>query len=243
MKQVVFFILILCISPKIFGQVEFSNKLKTIPSLNVIKPKKETPAPPPENLPKLDIPKIVAPNIFKETNIYGTKPKVDNSFAIGVTENHFSMIKKNKFEHSIGEVYQAKMSKDLSKTLVRQGLKEDDRLLIKIDVNFGEIRTKSKYFVIKYRDFIAIDSDKIKATLNANSVGGIMELFGEFRQFTINLAKGINTFELEAVSRGTSGGNTCEFHIYDDQGREVRSDYWNNWDVGVKGTFVIIKDE
>ena len=82
----------------------------------------------------------------------------------------------------------------------------------------------------------------IKATLNRKQVGGVMELFGTFNQFTIDLADGINTFELEAYSKGTSGGNTCEFHIYDDQAKEIRSDYWDNWDAGVKGTFVITKE-
>lgn len=244
MKQILFLILFICMASKSFGQIESNIKFKTIPSLKV-KTKQEIPPPadkPINDSPELNVPKISTPNLLKDTNIYGTKPKVDNSFELGTAENHFSMIKKNNFEHSIGEVYQSKMTKDLSKTLVREGLKEDDRLLIKIDVNFGEIRTKSKYFVIKYRDFIVVDSDMIKATLNNRQVGGIMELFGDNRQFVLNLADGINTFELEAYSKGESGGNTCEFHIFDDQGKEIRSDYWDNWDKGVKGTFVIIKE-
>ncbi|TDD96927.1 hypothetical protein [Flavobacterium cellulosilyticum] len=241
MKQILFLFLIICIAPKSFGQVESNIKFKAIPPLNVIvKPKKELP--PPADLPEVEAPKIVTPNILKETNIFNTKPKEDNSFEMGTVKNNFSMIKKNNFEHTIGEVYQSKMTKELSKRLVSEGLKEDDRLLVKIDVNFGEIRTKSKYFVIKYRDFIVVDSDMIKATLNNRQVGGIMELFGDNRQFVINLADGINTFELEAYSKGESGGNTCEFHIFDDQGKEVRSDYWDNWDKGVKGTFVIVKE-
>lgn len=245
MKHILFLFLFICLAPKSFGQIESNIKFKPIPVLKV-KTKKETPPPvddqPLDEAPKINVPKIVPPNVLKETNIYGTKPKVDNSFEMGTFPNTFSMIKKNNFEHSIGEVYQAKMTKDLSKTLVRQGLKEDDRLLVKIDVNFGEIRTKSKYFVIKYRDFIVVDSDMIRATLNKVQVGGIMELFGDNRQFVINLADGINTFELEAYSKGESGGNTCEFHIFDDKGVEIRSDYWDNWDKGVKGTFVIIKE-
>lgn len=243
MKQIFFFILLICVVPKTFGQSEFSTKFKGIPPINV-KPKKEIPPPAEKtdvDLPKLNLPKIIAPNVFKETNIFGIKPKVDNSFEIGKKENYFSMIKISRFQHSIGEVYQSKMTKDLSKTLVREGLKEDDRLLVKIDVNFGEIRTKSKYFVVKYRDFIAVDGDLIKARLNGQQVGPIMELFGFNKQFVIHLKEGINTFEMEAFSKGASGGNTCEFHIIDDQGKEVRSDYWDNWDAGVKGTFVIVK--
>lgn len=245
MKHILFLFLFICLAPKSFGQIESNIKFKTIPLLKV-KTKKETPPPavdePLDEAPKINTPKIVPPNLLKETNIYGTKPKVDNSFEMGTTSNTFSMIKKNNFEHTIGEVYQEKMTKDLSKTLVSQGLKEDDRFLVKIDVNFGEIRTKSKFFVIKYRDFIAVDHDMIKATINNKQVGGIMELYGSNNQFVLDLDEGINRFELEAYSKGDSGGNTCEFHIFDDKGVEIRSDYWDNWDKGVKGTFVIIKE-
>lgn len=244
MKQILFFILLICMAPKSFGQIESNIKFKPIPPKNV-EPKIETPPPaeqPKLDLPKLTIPKIVAPNVLKETNIFGTKPKVDNSFPIGAPENHFSMIQKKQFEHKMGDVYQAKMEKDLSATLVREGLKEDDRLLIKIDVNFGEIRTKSKFFIVKYRDFMYIDGDLIKATMNHKMIGRVMELYSSYNQFIVDIEEGINTFELEAMSKGTSGGNTCEFHIYDDQGKEVRSDFWDNWDAGVKGTFVIIKE-
>lgn len=236
MKRLLFFIIVIGISSKSFGQIESNTKFKAIPPKNTnFKPKKVT-APPPEK------PFIVAPSVFTNINILNTKPKPNNSFQIGATST-FSMVPKNNFDHSLGEVYQSQMTKDLSKTLVKEGLKEDDRLLIKIDVNFGAIKTKSKYFVIKYRDFMLVDHDMIKATLNKNQVGGVMELFGDFGQFVINLQDGINTFELEAVSKGTSGGNTCEFHIFDDQGKEVRSDFWDNWDVGVKGTFVIDKEK
>lgn len=244
MKQLLLIFILFCAVPKMVGQTEFNTKYMVIPPLKN-KPKKEIPPPadlPKIDLPKIDVPKIVVPNVVKETNIYGTKPKPNDSFEIGASQKYFSMIKTNNFEHTIGEVYQSKMTKDLSKRLVREGLKEDDRLLIKIDVNFGEIKTKSKYLVVKYRDYIVVDSDKIKATLNNKQVGGIMELFGSNKEFTLNLAEGINTFELEAVSKGDSGGNTCEFHIFDDKGNEIRSDYWDNWDTGVKGTFVITKE-
>jgi hypothetical protein len=244
MKQILILFLIFCIVPKTFGQVESNLKLKPIPQLKV-KTKKEIPPPaeqPESNLPKLNLPKIVTPNVLKETNIFGTKPKVDNSFAIGTAENHFSMIKKNNFEHSIGEVYQSKMTKDLDKTLVREELKEDDRLLVKIDVNFGEIKTKSKYFVIKFRDFGQIDGDLISAFFNGETIIKSIQLEGFYQEFRIYFKEGFNVLKLEALNRGLLGGNTGEFQIYDAEGKFIRSEYWNNWDIGVKGTFVIIKE-
>ncbi|HEX9152113.1 MAG TPA: hypothetical protein VF842_08525, partial [Flavobacterium sp.] len=141
-----------------------------------------------------------------------------------------------------GDVYRDKMEKDLGTTLVREGLKEDSRLLVKIDVNFGEIRTKSKFFVIKYRDFGQIDGDLARATMNESVVQERLLMQGNYQQFRIFLKDGINTFEIEALNRGALGGNTAEFQIYDDKDKLITSDYWENWDTGVKGKFIFIKE-
>lgn len=121
MKRILFFIFMISLGSNAFGQIDLNTKFKPIKIKNV-KPKKEVP--PPANLPKLDVPKIVAPNVFKETNIYGTKPQVNNSFEIGTAENHFSMTPTDKYKHKLGDVYQEKMTQDLDKTMVREGLKK-----------------------------------------------------------------------------------------------------------------------
>ena len=80
MKQLLFFIFIIGISLKGFGQAEFNTKFKAIKPQNVnVKPKDKKDIPPPTNLPKLNLPKIVAPNVLKETNIFGKKPTPNNS--------------------------------------------------------------------------------------------------------------------------------------------------------------------
>lgn len=243
MKQLLFFIFIIIVGSKAFGQPEFSNKFKVIkPQTTTVKPKEKKDIPPPTNLPKLNIPKIVAPNVLKETNIFGTKPKPNNAFEIGTPENHFSLTQKNKFEHKLGDVYQEKMTKDLDKTMVQEGLKEDDRYLVKIDLNFGQIRTKSRYFVIKFRDFGQIDGDLAKATFNSYVIKERLEMRFEFQEFKIFFVEGINTLFIEALNRGSLGGNTGEFQIYDAEGQHILSDYWENLDTGVKAKFIIIKD-
>lgn len=243
MKRFLFFIMIIGISSKAFGQIEFKPQFKPIKPLTTnAKPKKEKDIPPPTNLPKLDLPKIVAPNVFTATNIFGTKPKPNNSFEIGTPENHFSMTPKNKFDHKLGDVYQDKMTKDLSKTLVKEGLKEDESYLVTIDLNFGEIRTKSRYFVIKFRDFREIDGDLAKATFNSYVIEKRLELKYEFQEFKIFFVEGLNTLELETLNKGRSGGNTGEFQIYDAEGKFIKSDYWLNLDAGVKVKFIIIKE-
>lgn len=231
MKQILFFIIIsIGISLKTYGQVEFSKKFKAIPPINK-SPKFKKTVPP-----ETDIPPTYTPNVFKSPEI-----KTPSSVLKIGTASTINMTPKNDFANP-GDVYMDKMEKDLGKTLVKEGLKEDSRLLVKIDVNFGEIRTKSEYFLIKYRDFGQIDGDLAKATMNSDVVQERLLMKANYQEFKIFLIQGINTFEIEALNRGALGGNTAEFQIYDDKGQLVKSDYWENWDSGVKGKFVIIKE-
>lgn len=241
MNRIIFFIFILFISSKVFGQAEFNVKFKPIkPQTATVKPKKDVP--PPSNFPKLNIPKIVAPNVFKETNIFGTKPVVNNSFEIGTPENHFSMTPKNRFEHKLGDVYQDKMTKDLDKTMVSEGLKEDKSRLDRVDRYLGDYRTKSEYFAVKYRDYIQIDGDLINIYSNGKLLRSNLYLNSNFGEFRIPLVLGLNNIEFVVASTGTSGGNTAEIHVLDDVNRSITTEYWNNLALGVKIKMIVIRE-
>ncbi|RKS14904.1 hypothetical protein [Flavobacterium sp. 120] len=231
MKQILFFIIIsIGISSKSYSQIEFSKKFKAIPlKNNAPKIKKVVP-------PETEIPPIYTPNVFKSPEI-----KTPSSVLKIGEANTINMTPKNDFANP-GDVYMDKMEKDLDKTLVKEGLKEDSRLLVKIDVNFGEIRTKSKYFVIKFRDFGQIDGDLARASLNGAVIEDRLVMKENFQEFKIFFIEGINTFVIEALNKGLLGGNTAEFQIYDAEGKFIKSDYWANWDAGVKGKFLIIKE-
>ncbi len=231
MKQILFFIIIsIGISSKSYSQIEFSKKFKAIPlKNNAPKIKKTVP-------PETDIPPIYTPNVFKSPEI-----KTPSSVLKIGEENTINMTPKNDFINP-GDVYMDKMEKDLDKTLVKQGLKEDSRFLVKIDVNFGEIRTKSEYFVIKFRDFGQIDGDLARASLNGVVTEQKLVMKENYQEFKIFFKEGINTFEIEALNKGLLGGNTAEFQIYDAEGKFIKSDFWENWDAGVKGKFIIVKE-
>ena len=231
MKQILFFIIIsIGISSKSYSQIEFSKKFKAIPlKNNAPKIKKTVP-------PETDIPPIYTPNVFKSPEI-----KIPSSVLKIGEENTINMTPKNDFINP-GDVYMDKMEKDLDKTLVKQGLKEDSRFLVKIDVNFGEIRTKSEYFVIKFRDFGQIDGDLARASLNGVVTEQKLVMKENYQEFKIFFKEGINTFEIEALNKGLLGGNTAEFQIYDAEGKFIKSDFWENWDAGVKGKFIIVKE-
>ena len=237
MKQFLLFIFIIVTAAKSFGQSEFNTKFKPIPPLNTKpKPKKETLPPP------TDLPKIVAPNVFTNTNILNTKPKVDNSFPIGAPENHFSMTPTNKFEHKMGDVYQDKMTKDLGKTMIREGLKEDNSFLDRKDRDLGEFRTKSDFLLINYRDYIQIDGDLINIYVNDKLIQSQMYLYSQMNQIKIPLTLGYNKIELVVASTGSSGGNTAEIHAIDDAGKSITDEYWNNLALGTKIKLMVIKE-
>lgn len=243
MKRFLFLLFIIGIGSQAFGQIEFKPQFKGIkPKANPVKPKKEKDNLPPSNFPKLELPKIVAPNVFKETNIFGTKPKPNNSFEIGTPDNHFSMILKNKFEHKLGDVYLDKMTKDLDKTLIREELKEDKSVLDRVDRYLGEYKTKSEFFIVKYRDYIAIDGDLINVYLNGKVLYSSLYLNYEFGEFKIPLALGFNNIEFVVASMGSSGGNTAELHVLDDSNKDVKTEYWNNLALGVKIKMIVIKE-
>jgi hypothetical protein len=242
MKRILFFIFWIGFVAKSFSQFDSNIKFKPIPPQNaIVKPKKET-LPPPSDIPKLNFPKIVTPNIFKETNIFGIKPKPNNSFSLGSTTSKFSMKPNTNFKHKLGDVYQAKMSKDLDKTLVREELKEDKSVLDRVDRYLGEYRTKSEFFTVKYRDYIQIDGDLINVYLNGKVLRSGLYLNYEFGEFRIPLALGLNQIELVVASTGTSGGNTAELHVLDDVNRDITTEYWNNLALGVKIKMIVIRE-
>lgn len=238
MKHILFFILFFT-AVTVSAQTEFGTKFKSIPAPKFsAKPKK---IPQPETLdpsaPTAEVPSIKTPNVFDNNTI---TPK--SKFQVGEQKSKFSMSTENDFANP-GDRYVAKMEKDLDKALKDAGLKEERGPLVRKDKKYGDIYTSSAYFIIKCRDFGAIDGDLIKAVFNEGVAKERMLLKSEFQDFKITFNEGFNTLDLEALNVGTLGGNTGEFQIYDAEGNLILSDYWDNLDTGFKAKFVIVKQQ
>lgn len=247
MKQIFFFLLMFVFVQNCFSQLDLNSKFKPIrPKGNAalpIKPKtKKENTLESSQFAKLNFPKIIAPNALKETNIFGTKSKPNNSFQIGVPENRFSLTPQNNFPHKLGDVYQNKMAKDLSKTMISEGLKEDKTLLDRTDRYLGDYRTKSEFLEVKYRDYIVIDGDLINVYVNSSLFKSGIFLDSNFGKFNIPLKTGINNIEFVVANIGTSGGNTAELHILDEANNPIKTEYWNNLALGVKIKMIVIKE-
>jgi hypothetical protein len=209
-----------------FGQSEFNSKFKAIPPQNIKpKPKKETLPPP------TDLPKIVAPNILKETNILNTKPKVDNSFEIGTPENHFSMTPTNQFINP-GKIVQDRLNKKPD---------NENAIVFRRNQDLGNFKTSSLTAKISYRDYGEVDGDEIRVLLNDKTVDARIFLDSDFKGIEISLVDGFNKIDFEALNQGRLGPNTAEFRVYDDKGGLISASQWN-LATGFKATIIITKE-
>lgn len=237
MKHILFFILFFTVLTA-SAQREFNSGFKTIPAPKFdAKPKKnpipEVKDPQAENT---DIPSIKTPNVFDNTSI---TPK--SRFQIGEEKSKFTMSTENDFANP-GDRYIPKMEKDLDKALRDAGLKEGRGELVKKNISLGEFKTKSAYFIVKFRDFGAIDGDLVKVSSNDVIIQNQLFLDSNFKQVKIVLSNGFNKLDFEALNIGSLGGNTAEIQVYDDKGTLITNDYWNNLAAGFKASIIVTKE-
>jgi hypothetical protein len=182
------------------------------------------------------MPAIKTPNVFDNTSI---TPK--SKFQIGEQKSTFSMSTENDFANP-GDRYVPKMEKDIDKALKAEGLREGRGELVKKNISLGDFKTKSNYFIVKFRDFGAIDGDLVKVSANEKVISSQIFLDSNFKQVKITLENGFNKLDFEALNIGTLGGNTAEIQVYDDQGTLVTNDYWNNLAAGFRASIIVTKE-
>jgi hypothetical protein len=95
------------------------------------------------------------------------------------------------------------------------------------DQYLGDVKTGSKFVSIKYRDHEYVDGDLIRIYVNKDIVQSSVYLGGGFSGFTLTLEEGVNEIVFEALNQGSSGPNTAELHVYDDNGTIISANEWN----------------
>ncbi len=105
----------------------------------------------------------------------------------------------------------------------------------------GDFKTKSGTAKIMYRDHEYVDGDLIRIWVNGKVIVDRVELESDFKKLDLGLLKGFNKVEFEAVNQGTSGPNTAQFNVFDDDGNLISANEWN-LATGFKATIVIIKE-
>ena len=145
-------------------------------------------------------------------------------------------VKKKRPERFINsnELYLSKLNK-------KQGESNKNINKFKVDQFLGEIRNDGEYVNIILRDHEYPDGDLIKVEVNENIVMPAILLTEKAKGFKLDLESGFNVVDFVALNQGSSGPNTAEIIVYDDQGKLVGTNRWN-LATGVKATYIIYKN-
>jgi len=173
-------------------------------------------------IPPIEIPSIVTPNNPLILNDY-------SNLGLKVTE-----LLDMTFEEDFIDVKTDKAPKYFTKDKVASKEFGKDQYL-------GEIRTGTSNVTIMYRDHEYVDGDRVRIFVNGDIVKNSVYLSGGFNGFTFPLESGYNKVEFLALNQGTSGPNTAQLVIYDDDGTELSSNQWNLL-TGRKAMVTIIKE-
>lgn len=108
------------------------------------------------------------------------------------------------------------------------------------DQYLGDFITTGVFVELYCRDHEYIDGDRVKISVNGIVISNNTLLGGVYKPIMVRLDSGLNNIEFEALNQGTSGPNTAELRVYDDQGREVIRKEWNLL-TGSKANLVVVK--
>ena len=134
-------------------------------------------------------------------------------------------------------------SNDLYRSKLNRKNNESNKNInkFKVDQFLGEIRNDGEYVNIILRDHEYPDGDLIKVEVNENVVMPAILLTENAKGFKLDLKSGFNVVDFIALNQGSSGPNTAEIIVYDDQGKLVGTNRWN-LATGVKATYIIYKE-
>ncbi|MFY0714442.1 hypothetical protein J1D01_12235 [Seonamhaeicola sp. NFXS20] len=157
--------------------------------------------------------------------------------SLKMPKKEFSMFDQEEFGNP-GELYIDRLKKHENSIKQSEGLGTKGS---KVDVFFGNHRTKSKHVRVLYRDYGLEDGDLVRVSVNDEIIEYRVSLTNAFKGFKIELKEGINVIEFLAINEGYALPNTAHFRIIDDNNNIVASDLWA-LSVNVKGTVHVIKE-
>ena len=109
------------------------------------------------------------------------------------------------------------------------------------DMYLGDVKTKSKFIGVVCRDHEYVDGDRVRVYANDMIVEPNVLLTGSFKGINLNLDKGFNRLDFEALNQGSSGPNTAQVDVYDDKGQLI---YSNRWllSTGSKASLIVVQE-
>ena len=109
------------------------------------------------------------------------------------------------------------------------------------DMYLGDVKTKSKFIGVVCRDHEYVDGDRVRVYANGMVVEPNILLTGSFKGINLNLDKGFNRLDFEALNQGSSGPNTAQVDVYDEKGQLI---YSNRWllSTGSKASLIVVQE-
>ena len=210
------FSFIILFSAGLMSQENSKEKKKEFPII----PKKESKSllNPPET-------KIFLEGVFSKNPLDITDPKND------LNNPPIDIEKQEKFL-SPGDYYLKKLNK-----------KEEDKnpRNFKSDQYLGDFKLNDSSVRIIFRDHEMPDGDRVKITHNEVVLHPDVTLLESFLGLTLNLVPGFNKIDFIALNQGSSGPNTAEVRVYNENGDLVTANQWN-LSTGVRATYILVKE-
>ena len=156
--------------------------------------------------------------------------KFTDSFDLTKKKKGFTMIHDSELVNP-GVIYEEKWAKK----------EKESRAVFQGDQFLGQFDTKSVFVHVLYRDHEYPDGDRIRVYLNDDVIRPNVLLTQGYGGFKLDLKKGINKIDFQALNQGESGPNTAEFQVYDDKENLVSSNRWN-LATGSIATVIVVKE-
>lgn len=93
--------------------------------------------------------------------------------------------------------------------------------------SLGNIKVKSSYVFVQYRDFAHVDGDCVRIYLNNVPIREKVVLGEANGQLRIALEPGVNTIKFEALNVGETAPNTAQLTVLDEKGNTIGGSGWN----------------
>lgn len=224
MKKIVFNFLFLLFSTTLLAQLDNNKAEKT----NVFSFQPEKKSEQKKTLPD-------SSNTMERTGetitLFGTLKDISDNFpkySIVQNKKNRSMQNHNKSEKNV--LYKKFWNgKDVS----------DTKLKTKLEL--GKLETNTKRIRIECRDHSYVDGDRIKLYVNEKVIRRSITLQAGYYSVSIDLIEGFNRIDIEALNQGSSGPNTAEFKVFDENGNLLASKDWNIL-TGYVATLIVLKN-
>mgnify|MGYP000014676060 FL=1 len=108
-------------------------------------------------------------------------------------------------------------------------------------LELGKLETSSKSIRIICRDHSYVDGDRVKLYVNEEVIRRSITLRGGYYSIDVNLKEGFNRIDIEALNQGSSGPNTAEFKVLDENGIVLADKEWNIL-TGYIATLVVMRN-